>query len=101
MSEHFNGLTPVEHEALTLLMEECGEVVQAIGKIFRHGLESHYHLGISNREQLEIECADVLCSIELLIRDRVLSKRVMDCARQIKINKFRSRPEMLHHVKPL
>ena len=33
----FNGLTPAEAERLALLMEECGEVVQIIGKVLRHG----------------------------------------------------------------
>ena len=35
--EHFNGLTPAEAKRLALLAEECGEVLQAIGKVLRHG----------------------------------------------------------------
>jgi len=38
--EHFNKLTPTDTERLALLMEECGEVQQIIGKILRHGYES-------------------------------------------------------------
>ncbi len=37
---HFNCLTPAEDERLALLLEECGEVIQIIGKIQRHGYES-------------------------------------------------------------
>ena len=40
MSDHFNGLTPVQAELLALLSDECGELVQIIGKIMRHGLDS-------------------------------------------------------------
>lgn len=38
--EHFNQLTPAQAELLALLAEECGECVQAIGKILRHGYGS-------------------------------------------------------------
>jgi hypothetical protein len=37
----FNQLTDAEAERLALLAEECGEVVQVIGKILRHGYESY------------------------------------------------------------
>lgn len=39
-TEHFNKLTPAEAERLTILAEECGEVIQCVGKILRHGYES-------------------------------------------------------------
>ena len=41
MTEHFNRLTPAELERLAILSEECAEVQQVIGKILRHGIESH------------------------------------------------------------
>ena len=34
---NFNQLTPAETERLAILAEECGEVIQAVGKILRHG----------------------------------------------------------------
>lgn len=56
VSQHFNQLTPAEAERLALLAEECGEVIQAIGKILRHGYESrHPDGGPTNREALERE----------------------------------------------
>ena len=62
--EHFNGLTPAEAERLALLAEECGEVIQAIGKVLRHGYEStHPDGGPTNREALERECGDVYHAI--------------------------------------
>jgi NTP pyrophosphatase (non-canonical NTP hydrolase) len=60
VSQHFNGLTPAEAERLALLAEECGEVIQAIGKVLRHGYESrHPNGGPTNREALEKEIGDV------------------------------------------
>ena len=60
--EHFNKLTASEAELLAMLMEECGEVVQACGKILRHGYESHHPFDRSmgsNRQQLAKELRDV------------------------------------------
>ena len=34
MDKH-NNLTPAEEERLALLSEECGEVIQAIGKVLK------------------------------------------------------------------
>jgi NTP pyrophosphatase (non-canonical NTP hydrolase) len=70
--EHFNGLTPAEDERLAWLSEECGELIQAIGKIQRHGYESHNpndpnHQG--NRADLQMECGDVFAAIALLYRN--------------------------------
>ncbi len=39
--QHFNGLHPAEAERLALLIEECGEVVQAASKVLRHGYKSY------------------------------------------------------------
>ena len=69
MSEHFNGLRPDEAERLAMLAEECGEVVQVIGKILRHGYESKHpaHLdGPTNRDLLAKECADVMAVLKLM-----------------------------------
>ncbi len=40
MPEHFNELTAAQDERLAVLIEECGEVLQVIGKIQRHGYAS-------------------------------------------------------------
>lgn len=44
----FNGLSPAEVERLALLAEECGEVIQTVGKILRHG----YYLGSKESEDV-------------------------------------------------
>lgn len=65
--EHYNKLTPAEAERLAILAEECGEVIQAIGKIQRHGWDSTYENGITNRAQLEIELGDVQVISSMMI----------------------------------
>lgn len=56
----FNQLTAAEAERLAILAEECGEVVQVIGKILRHGYNSHHPDGSpTNRSLLEKELGDI------------------------------------------
>jgi NTP pyrophosphatase (non-canonical NTP hydrolase) len=58
-------MTSQEFEALSLLVEECGETCQAIGKIFRHGLDTGWG-GETNREGLEKEVADLLGVLQII-----------------------------------
>lgn len=46
--QHFNRLTPAQAERLAMLAEECGEVIQIVGKILRHGYDS-WHPDQSNK----------------------------------------------------
>lgn len=59
--ENANGLSSGETERLAILVEELGESVKAIGKILRHGYESHSpdNPKDTNRRDLEMELADV------------------------------------------
>ena len=57
---NFNKLTHAELERLAILAEECGEVIQAVNKIIRHGYERyHPDHAENNRYDLEKECGDV------------------------------------------
>jgi NTP pyrophosphatase (non-canonical NTP hydrolase) len=62
MTKHFNQLTEAEQERLSILIEECGEVVQAGCKILRHGYESTNkgQMAETNRQQLAREIGDLL-----------------------------------------
>lgn len=67
--EPFNNLTPKQAELLDMLSEECGEVIQAIGKIKRHGYESHHPkstASMTNRRELMKELGDVAGLIMML-----------------------------------
>lgn len=94
----FNELSVAEAERLALLLEEAGEVVQAVGKILRHGYESyHPDGGPSNRESLERELGDMAAAIEMMTRERDLNTPfIKQCQRDklVKVQKY------LHHQKP-
>lgn len=67
MTHHFNNLTPAEAERLAMLAEECGEVIQIIGKILRHGYDSrHPDGGMTNRELLQREVCDVSAIVDAM-----------------------------------
>ena len=97
MQEHFYGLTPAEDELLTLLAEECSEVIKAVCKIQRHGLRSynpHGEPGVTNLDTLIREMGDVraamklLCDIGMIDNDAVIN----DAA-----NKLTTVHKWLHH----
>lgn len=60
-------LNEVQEEILTILQEECAEVIQAVSKVRRFG-------EARNLEQLEQEVADVLCMINLAYRYGIMVK---------------------------
>ena len=92
--EHFNKLTPQELELLAVLSEECGEVVQVIGKILRHGLDSNWLDNPTNRQLLEEEIGDMYLAASLVV--------VSMLNQDIVTNRVRTKPKklqkFLHHV---
>lgn len=69
MEKHFNQLTPAQAELLALLAEECGECIQAIGKILRHGYASSnpmLAITTNNADNLAKEMGDVSAAMTLL-----------------------------------
>lgn len=70
-------LTAVEMDLLAGAGEECGEVMQVIGKILRHGLESYKPtdpMKITNRQKLTEELADISCLIDMLAENGVIDQ---------------------------
>jgi len=93
--EPFNGLTPAQAERLALLAEECGEVIQAIGKVLRHGYEStHPDGGPTNRENLERECGDLRYAVMLMAISGDLKEAAIS---RSSVEKFKSVQRFLHH----
>ena len=93
---HFNQLTPAEAERLALLAEECGEVIQIVGKILRHGLESFHPSDpqTTNAQLLAAELAHVSIATSLLVDAGDVSEgEFLDAqdAKRRRIGKF------LHH----
>jgi hypothetical protein len=92
---HFNDLTPAQAERLALLLEELGESQQAIGKILRHGYESHHpDGGPSNRVNLVRELAQVIASIDLMVGAKDFNPQTLQKFREEKHEKVR---QYLHH----
>jgi NTP pyrophosphatase (non-canonical NTP hydrolase) len=73
-------------EILTILQEECAEVIQAVSKIKRFGM---YH----NVEHLRTELADLQCMIDLIYEFDVIREYPIDISKRItekreKLKKF-------------
>lgn len=98
VTPHFNQLTPAEAERLALLAEECGEVIQVVGKILRHGYESrHPNGGPTNRKLLEREIGDVFAAVDMLcspLHEDLNGDVLMDW----RYKKHHSVKQYLHHA---
>jgi NTP pyrophosphatase (non-canonical NTP hydrolase) len=77
----------IDSEILLITQEECAEVTQAISKVFRFGMEDEYK-GQTNREHLEEELGDLMCMIELLIENNIVSEAALITAKNEKLNKL-------------
>ena len=77
----------IDSEILLIAQEECAEVTQAISKVFRFGMESE-HKGQTNRERLEEEVGDLMCMIDLMIDNGILSEAAVMTAKNEKLNKL-------------
>ena len=93
---HFNQLSPAEHERLSLLMEEMAEAIAMIGKILRHGYESHNPEGDAtvNRGLLEEEFGHVLAAYHMMLMAGDVSGDHVGWARDAKL---RGVQQWLHH----
>lgn len=67
-------------EILDLLQEECAEVIVAISKIRRFGMENSYKDGGTQREHLVQEIGDVTLLIELLKSYQIFNERELRLA---------------------
>lgn len=77
-------------EAMDILQEECAEVIQAVSKISRFGIDN-YKPGKpkTNREHLEEELGDMLAMIDILHELGVVSLDHMEDAKAAKIEKLK------------
>jgi len=55
-------------QVMGVLIEECAEVIQAVSKIYRFGLDNSWN-GITNKQSLVTEIGDVLALIDILINE--------------------------------
>lgn len=67
-------MTKTQYEIMNITMEECAEVIQALSKIFRFGIDGVNPVtGVSNINHLETELGDLRAMVDLLIRSHNLS----------------------------
>jgi len=78
-----------QQEIMDILQEECAEVIQAVSKARRFGLDNAHKSGKTQRENLVTEVGDVLCMIELLTEHGVIDAPSVQAA-------IRSKREKLH-----
>jgi NTP pyrophosphatase (non-canonical NTP hydrolase) len=77
-------------EVMDITQEECAEVIQAISKIRRFGLENHkYGETYTNAQHLEEELGDLLAMIDLLKSMGIVSDEGLNAAKQAKIEKLK------------
>lgn len=97
MKSFDNKLSAAQAERLAILLEELGEVQQAIGKILRHGYDSHnpeIDDPESNRIALETELAHVAFAVKLMIRSGDVNEIRIDVFCDAKEQKIQ---QWLHH----
>jgi NTP pyrophosphatase (non-canonical NTP hydrolase)/ribosomal protein S27E len=98
VSHTAENLTMAQRERLAWLAEECGEVVQAVGKVLRHGFQDTGPNGTTydNRVALEEEAGHVLAVIDTLaMNGDVQQSNVKDsCGRK----KVTCRPHMHYQL---
>ena len=77
-------------ETMDILQEECAEVIQAVSKISRFGLDNlKPGKPKTNREHLEEELGDLLAMIDILHEMDVVSWSNLDLAKDAKIEKLK------------
>lgn len=78
------------NEVMDILQEECAEVIQAVSKIRRFGLDNKKPgKPKTNREHLEEELGDMLAMIDILKETNVVSGTNLEIAKQAKIEKLK------------
>ena len=63
-------------ELMVITMEECGELIQECSKSIRM---SEY-----NRDELKEELSDVMCMIDLMVENGIISKKDLSNGSQLK-----------------
>lgn len=77
-------------EVMDIAQEECAEVIQAISKISRFGLDNvKPGKPKTNREHFEEELGDLLAMVDILKSMEVISMDNVNIARKAKIEKLK------------
>jgi NTP pyrophosphatase (non-canonical NTP hydrolase) len=78
------------NEVMDILQEEAAEVIQAVSKIRRFGIDNAKPgTNYSNREHLEEEIGDLLAMIDILQINNIVSWGNLHTAKRAKIEKLK------------
>lgn len=78
------------NEVMDILQEEAAEVIQAVSKIRRFGMNNaKYGTGQTNKEHLEEELGDLLAMIDILQINNVVNWGNLHTAKRAKIEKLK------------
>ena len=69
-------------EILTIAQEECGEFVQIVSKVRRFGMDG-------NANRLAQEAGDILCMLELMVENDIVTKEDLELAKLSKREKLK------------
>ena len=80
-----------DQEVMSILQEECAEVIQAVSKIQRFGFDTRWpeDSPLDNRGRMEEELGDLLAMIQLLIAQRLVNEHNLETAMQAKLEKLK------------
>jgi NTP pyrophosphatase (non-canonical NTP hydrolase) len=77
-------------EILDITQEECAEVIVAISKISRFGIDNYKpNKPLTNRQHLEEEIGDLLAMVDLLEQFSIVDMTAVNTARIAKIEKLK------------
>lgn len=78
------------NEVMDILQEECAEVVQAVSKIRRFGIDNAKPgKDQTNREHLEEEIGDLLAMVDILLINNIVNWGNLHRAKRAKIEKLK------------
>jgi len=78
-----NNMDDKTKEILIIMQEECAEVIQSISKIFRFG-EKYKYDGTSNIDRLEEEIGDLICMLDIMFENGIISDNRVFGAKEAK-----------------
>ena len=78
-----------KQQLLVILMEECGELTQAVSKVARFGFD------VEKVDELAKEAGDVLCMIDLMVEFGWVTQEQLDNRIPIKRNKLKIYSDIL------
>ncbi len=82
-------MTDKTKEIMDITAEECAEVIVAISKISRFGIDNYKpNKPLTNRQHLEEEIGDLLAMVDLMEQFRVINMDRVNLAKVAKIKKL-------------